>query len=173
MEVKNLNSIRNVRRAIDAEVERQTKMLDNGETIIQQTRGYDADTNTTAGQRDKEEANDYRYLPCPDLPPFEISDAWLNEVQYMLPELPETLFEKYTNALGLPVQDAEVLTEEGLTIASFAAGGGETDGTRRFLRIGLPDVALEPAGEDLWLSFTLPAGSYATVVLGELLKPGN
>jgi aspartyl-tRNA(Asn)/glutamyl-tRNA(Gln) amidotransferase subunit B len=112
VEVKNLNSIRNVRRAIDAEVERQTKALQNGETIIQQTRGYDADTNTTAGQRDKEEANDYRYLPCPDLPPFEISDAWLNEVQAMLPELPETLFEKYTSTLGLPAQDAEVLTEE-------------------------------------------------------------
>ncbi|CAN5670191.1 Asp-tRNA(Asn)/Glu-tRNA(Gln) amidotransferase subunit GatB [soil metagenome] len=112
VEVKNLNSIRNVRRAIDAEVERQTKILDNGETIIQQTRGYDANSNTTTGQRDKEEANDYRYLPCPDLPPFEISDAWLNEVQAMLPELPETLFEKYTTALGLPVQDAEVLTEE-------------------------------------------------------------
>ena len=112
VEVKNLNSIRNVRRAIDAEVERQTRALQNGETIIQQTRGYDADTNTTAGQRDKEEANDYRYLPCPDLPPFEISDAWLNEVQAMLPELPETLFEKYTSTLGLPAQDAEVLTEE-------------------------------------------------------------
>jgi aspartyl-tRNA(Asn)/glutamyl-tRNA(Gln) amidotransferase subunit B len=112
VEVKNLNSIRNVRRAIDAEVERQTKMLDNGEIIIQQTRGYDADTNTTTGQRDKEEANDYRYLPCPDLPPFEISDAWLSEVRDMLPELPETLFEKYTTALGLPAQDAEVLTEE-------------------------------------------------------------
>ena len=112
VEVKNLNSIRNVRRAIDAEVERQTKMLNNGETIIQQTRGYDADTNTTTGQRDKEEANDYRYLPCPDLPPFEISDTWLGEVQNMLPELPETLFEKYTTALGLPAQDAEVLTEE-------------------------------------------------------------
>lgn len=67
--------------------------------------------------------------------------------------------------------EAQVLTEEGLTIASFAAGGGETEGTRRLLRIGLPDVTLEPAGEDLWLSFTLPSGSYATVVLGELLKP--
>jgi aspartyl-tRNA(Asn)/glutamyl-tRNA(Gln) amidotransferase subunit B len=112
VEVKNLNSIRNVRRAIDAEVERQTNALQNGETIIQQTRGYDADNNTTTGQRDKEEANDYRYLPCPDLPPFEISDAWLNDVRSMLPELPETLFEKYTATLGLSAYDAEVLTEE-------------------------------------------------------------
>ena len=67
--------------------------------------------------------------------------------------------------------EGEILSEEGLTIASFAGGGGETDGTRRLLRILLPDVAVEPAGADLWLSFSLPSGSYATVVLGELLKP--
>ena len=69
--------------------------------------------------------------------------------------------------------EAEVLREEGLTIASFAAGGGETDGTRRLLRIALPDVTLEPSGEDVWLTFCLPSGSYATVVLGELLKPAE
>ncbi|MBS1151859.1 MAG: tRNA pseudouridine(13) synthase [Myxococcaceae bacterium] len=68
--------------------------------------------------------------------------------------------------------EAKVLAEEGLTIESFAAGGGETDGARRLLRIPLPDVSLEPAGEDAWLSFALPSGAYATVVLGELLKPG-
>jgi aspartyl-tRNA(Asn)/glutamyl-tRNA(Gln) amidotransferase subunit B len=112
VEVKNLNSIRNVRRAIDAEVERQKNVLVEGGTIIQQTRGYDADKNITTGQRDKEEANDYRYLPCPDLPPFEISDAWLKEIKALMPELPETLFEKYTQTLGLPEQDAAVLTEE-------------------------------------------------------------
>jgi tRNA pseudouridine13 synthase len=66
--------------------------------------------------------------------------------------------------------ELKVLTEEGLTIESFAAGGGETDGTRRFLRVGLPDVALEERGTDLWLAFSLPAGCYATVVLAELLK---
>jgi aspartyl-tRNA(Asn)/glutamyl-tRNA(Gln) amidotransferase subunit B len=112
VEVKNLNSIRNVRRAIDAEVERQKQGLAGGETIIQQTRGYDADKNITTSQRDKEEANDYRYLPCPDLPPFEISDTWLEEIKSLMPELPETLFEKYTQTLGLPAQDAVVLTEE-------------------------------------------------------------
>jgi aspartyl-tRNA(Asn)/glutamyl-tRNA(Gln) amidotransferase subunit B len=112
VEVKNLNSIRNVRRAIDAEVERQTKALQNGEEIIQQTRGYDADKNITIGQRDKEQANDYRYLPCPDLPPFELPDTELERIQALLPELPETLYGKYTETLGLPAQDAIVLTEE-------------------------------------------------------------
>jgi tRNA pseudouridine13 synthase len=67
--------------------------------------------------------------------------------------------------------EAGILSEEGVTIASFAGGGAETDGTRRLLRILLPDVAVESIGADLWLSFSLPSGSYATVVLGELLKP--
>ena len=112
VEVKNLNSIRNVRRAIDAEVERQKRAVQNGERIIQQTRGYDADKNITTGQREKEEANDYRYLPCPDLPPFEINNEWLEEISELMPELPEKLFEKYTQTCGLPLQDAAVLTEE-------------------------------------------------------------
>ncbi len=112
VEVKNLNSIRNVKRAIEGEVIRQTKVLESGGKITQQTRGYDADTNTSAPQRDKEEANDYRYLTCPDLPPFEVSDNYLAEIKAALPELPETLKEKYIQILQLPEQDASVLTEE-------------------------------------------------------------
>jgi len=112
VEVKNLNSIRNVKRAIEGEILRQVKMTENGERIIQQTRGYDADTNTSAPQRDKEEANDYRYFPCPDLPPFEVTDALLEEIRQALPELPEQLQRKYTSILQLPEQDAKVLTEE-------------------------------------------------------------
>lgn len=112
VEVKNLNSIRNVKRAIEGEIIRQTILVEKGEKITQQTRGYDADANTTAPQRDKEEANDYRYFPCPDLPPFEVSDSYLNEIKAALPELPEQLLEKYTAILQLPEYDAKVLTEE-------------------------------------------------------------
>ncbi len=112
VEVKNLNSIRNVKRAIEGEIVRQTALVEKGEKIIQQTRGYDADANTTAPQRDKEEANDYRYFPCPDLPPFEVSDSYLDEIKAALPELPEQLLEKYITVLQLPEQDAKVLTEE-------------------------------------------------------------
>ena len=112
VEVKNLNSIRNVKRAIEAEVARQTAALNRGESIIQQTRGYDADKNITLPQRDKEEANDYRYFPCPDLPPFELSDDLIAGIKAQMPELPETIFATYTNTLGLPAQDAEVLTED-------------------------------------------------------------
>lgn len=112
VEVKNLNSIRNVRRAIDAEVERQKNLLDNGGTVVQQTRGYDADKNISIAQREKEQANDYRYLPCPDLPPFEMAEDELQRIKNLLPELPATLYERYTQTLGLPAQDAGVLTEE-------------------------------------------------------------
>jgi len=112
VEVKNLNSIRNVKRAIEGEILRQINLVEKGEKITQQTRGYDADANTTAPQRDKEEANDYRYFPCPDLPPFEVSDSYLNAIKAALPVLPEQLLHKYMSVLQLPEQDAKVLTEE-------------------------------------------------------------
>jgi aspartyl-tRNA(Asn)/glutamyl-tRNA(Gln) amidotransferase subunit B len=112
VEVKNLNSIRNVKRAIDAEVARQTELLNNGQTVVQQTRGYDADRNITLPQRDKEEANDYRYFPCPDLPPFAPTEAELQRIAAAMPALPQMLFDTYIGQWGLPVQDAEVLTDE-------------------------------------------------------------
>lgn len=111
VEIKNLNSIRNVRRAIDFEIKRQTELLEKGEPIIQQTRSYDADKNITHAQRDKEEANDYRYFTCPDLPPIEISNTYISEVKSLLPELPEELFQKYISVLHLSEQDARALTE--------------------------------------------------------------
>jgi len=112
VEVKNLNSIRNVKRAIEGEIIRQTKLVEKGESIIQQTRGYDADNNTTAPQRDKEQANDYRYFPCPDLPPFEVSDAYLDSIKAEVPKLPEQLLQQYVTIWSLPMQDAKVLTED-------------------------------------------------------------
>jgi aspartyl-tRNA(Asn)/glutamyl-tRNA(Gln) amidotransferase subunit B len=112
VEVKNLNSIRNVKRAIETEYDRQTTLVERGEKVIQQTRGYNADTNTTSPQRDKEEANDYRYFTCPDLPPFEVSEAKFQSIQSSLPELPDALLHRYTNDLQLPIGDAVVLTED-------------------------------------------------------------
>ncbi|TAD86706.1 MAG: Asp-tRNA(Asn)/Glu-tRNA(Gln) amidotransferase subunit GatB [Bacteroidetes bacterium] len=112
VEVKNLNSIRNVKRAIDAEVARQTQLLESGQAVVQQTRGYDADRNTTLPQRDKEEANDYRYFPCPDLPPIQLSEAYIQNIASTMPALPQALEAHYTQALGLPQADAEVLAED-------------------------------------------------------------
>ncbi len=112
VEIKNLNSIRNVKRAIETEIVRQTELVEKGTQVVQQTRGYNAANNTTLPQRDKEEANDYRYFTCPDLPPFEISQTQLTEIQLALPELPDALQQRYVSEIGLPPGDAAVLTED-------------------------------------------------------------
>ncbi len=112
VEVKNLNSIRNVKRAIDAEATRLTDMLEKGETIIQQTRGFDVNTGTTYAIRDKEDADDYRYFADPDLTPFVLQTEEIERIREALPALPEARILHYTQSLGLPEYDAGVLTEE-------------------------------------------------------------
>ncbi|KUG08869.1 Asp-tRNA(Asn)/Glu-tRNA(Gln) amidotransferase subunit GatB [Solirubrum puertoriconensis] len=112
VEVKNMNSFRNVQRAIEYEIERQIELLEAGEEVISQTRGFDATTGTTQGQRSKETMNDYRYFPEPDLPPVIIDDAWLHRVQAELPALPQQLYARFTGELGLSAYDANVLTTE-------------------------------------------------------------
>ncbi|MGB8194285.1 MAG: Asp-tRNA(Asn)/Glu-tRNA(Gln) amidotransferase subunit GatB [Chitinophagaceae bacterium] len=112
VEVKNLNSIRNVKRAIEHEAERMISMLQNGETIIQQTRSFDANNGTTFALRTKEEANDYRYFPDPDIPPFVVNETWVRQVRESLPALPEERIEKYISEFGLSMYDAKQLTDE-------------------------------------------------------------
>ena len=112
VEVKNMNSFRNVQRAIEYEIERQIGLLEAGETIDSETRGFDAPSGTTNGQRSKETMNDYRYFPEPDLPPVVIDDAWLHRLQAELPALPQQLHARFTGELGLSDYDANVLTAE-------------------------------------------------------------
>jgi len=112
VEVKNLNSIRNVKRAIDFEAQRLIKMLEAGETIRQQTRSFDANNGTTFAIRDKEDAEDYRYFPDPDLTPFDLKDTFIDEIRAMIPALPVERIKKYTEQYHLPDYDAQVLTEE-------------------------------------------------------------
>jgi len=112
VEVKNMNSFRNVQRAIDYEIERQIALLEAGEEIISETRGFDAASGTTNGQRSKETMNDYRYFPEPDLPPVVIDDEWLHRIQAGLPALPQQLYARFTGELGLSDYDANVLTAE-------------------------------------------------------------
>lgn len=120
VEVKNINSIRFVRKAIECEIRRQSTLLDNGEKVIQQTRGYDSDRDITLAQRDKEEAHDYRYFPCPDLPPFSVTDTQLQSIRDAMPALPHALENKFIR-LGLSAQDARVLTEEKAFAGYFEA----------------------------------------------------
>ncbi len=111
VEVKNLNSIRNVKKAIEYEIKRMVDMLEKGERIIQQTRSFDASNDTTFAIRDKEEANDYRYFPEPDLSPFHLSETFIHTIQQAQPALPYELQEKY-KALGLSEYDAAQLCAE-------------------------------------------------------------
>ncbi len=120
-EVKNLNSIRNVERAIAYEIERQQRVLDSGEAVVQETRLWDADAGVTRSMRGKEEAHDYRYFPDPDLVPVVVTDALRDEIAAALPELPAARLARYTTALGLPLYDARLLTEDRATSDYFDA----------------------------------------------------
>ncbi|MBC7653546.1 MAG: Asp-tRNA(Asn)/Glu-tRNA(Gln) amidotransferase subunit GatB, partial [Oligoflexus sp.] len=111
-EVKNLNSIKNVQKAIEHEIERQINLVINGKTITQNTLNFDTLTGKTSPLRSKEMANDYRYFPEPDLLPIVISDEFLEKIKAEMPALPEELYQKFTSEMGLPSYDALVLTSE-------------------------------------------------------------
>lgn len=121
VEVKNLNSIRNVKKAIEIEVARLIEITESGNTIIQETRSFDADNNTTFSLRTKEEADDYRYFPEPDLTPFFIADEFLQQLKDSIPALPETLEKKYQQVLHLPAYDASVICNDKETVHYFEA----------------------------------------------------
>ena len=109
-ELKNMNSFRNVQRALDYEIRRQTALLDQGDRIIQETRLWDAARGVTSSMRGKEEAHDYRYFPDPDLVPIVVNPEWIAAVQAGLPELPDSKKERFIREYGIPEYDAEVLT---------------------------------------------------------------
>jgi aspartyl-tRNA(Asn)/glutamyl-tRNA(Gln) amidotransferase subunit B len=109
-EIKNLNSFRNVQRAIDYEIARQADVLGQGGRVVQETRLFDADRGITLPMRSKEEAHDYRYFPEPDLVPLCVADTWIARVRHALPELPHVRQQRFTTQYGLPAYDAEVLT---------------------------------------------------------------
>ena len=111
VEVKNMNSIRNVQRAIEFEIKRQIEALENGEELTQETRSYDALKNLTISMRSKEAANDYRYFPEPDLQPLVMDNAQIAAIKAEMPALPRELFLKYTKELGLSEYDAYNLTD--------------------------------------------------------------
>ncbi len=111
-EVKNMNSFRNVERAIEYEIDRQIKLIEDGERIVQQTLLWDAAKNIIMPMRSKEEAHDYRYFPDPDLVPVVVEKEWINEIERSLPELPAQRRTRFTEQFGLPKYDAEILTQE-------------------------------------------------------------
>lgn len=121
VEVKNLNSFRSLERALEYEVARHTAALEAGEPLVQETRGWDEDAERTIVQRSKEEANDYRYFPEPDLPPLRPSETWVAQLRARLPELPSARRTRYTDELGLSPYDAGVITSDTALAAYFDA----------------------------------------------------
>lgn len=121
VEVKNMNSFRSVERAIAYEIDRQAEILDAGNMIVQETRGWDDGGETTYTMRAKEDSHDYRYFPEPDLPPLNIDPEWLRKIVAALPELPGARRARYVNELGLTEYDAGVLVAEPRAAALFEA----------------------------------------------------
>lgn len=108
-EIKNLNSFKSIRRAIEYEIERQTEILEKGGKVIQETRHYNDNHGDTKSLRSKEEAHDYRYFPEPDIPPVFLTDEQIDEIRRAMPEMPQTRMTRYINEYQLPEADAKLL----------------------------------------------------------------
>lgn len=159
VEVKNMNSMRNVQKAIDFEIKRQIDAIENGEKLVQETRTFDALKGITISMRSKEGASDYRYFPEPDLPPIHITTDHIELVKSQMPALPKALFEKFTKTYQLSEYDAGVLTENKDIAAYFegivqhtanikAAANWLMVGIKGYLNeqaIGIADFVLQPA----------------------------
>ncbi|MBC7158206.1 MAG: Asp-tRNA(Asn)/Glu-tRNA(Gln) amidotransferase subunit GatB, partial [Rhodobacteraceae bacterium] len=127
-EIKNMNSLRFIQAAIEFEARRQIALLEDGGTVVQETRLYDPDRGETRSMRSKEEAHDYRYFPCPDLLPLEIEQEWVDAIAAGLPELPDAKKARFMADFGLTDYDAGVLTADVEAAAYFEAVAAGRDG---------------------------------------------
>jgi aspartyl-tRNA(Asn)/glutamyl-tRNA(Gln) amidotransferase subunit B len=157
-EIKNINSFKNVQRALEYEIARQIELLEGGQAVVHETRLFDPATGRTFSMRSKEEAHDYRYFPEPDLPPLRIEAAWIEQVRRTLPELPDARRRRFVVQYGVPEYDAGVLTQSaGLATyfeATAAASGnakassnwimGELTRKMNELGIGIEGVSITP-----------------------------
>lgn len=189
-ELKNMNSFRNIQRAIDYEVQRQIDVIEDGDVVVQETRLFDAAKGETRSMRGKEEAHDYRYFPDPDLVPLVIEDAWMEKWRADLPELPKARLARFCDDLGLPRYDAEVLTAEKDVADYFeaaVAAGGEPKKMSNWI-MGEVLRELNDRGESLAACRILPeelarlvklvdagtiSGSIAKNVFKELFETGG
>ncbi len=120
-EIKNMNSMRFIQQAIEYEARRQIAIVEDGGSVVQETRLYDPDKGETRSMRSKEEAHDYRYFPCPDLLPLEIEQAWVDDIAASMPELPDAKKARFVTAYGMTEYDANVLTAEVENASFFEA----------------------------------------------------
>jgi aspartyl-tRNA(Asn)/glutamyl-tRNA(Gln) amidotransferase subunit B len=140
-ELKNINSFKFIEKAINYEIERQIKLIENGESVVQETRLYDSDKDETRSMRSKEEANDYRYFPCPDLLPVVISDKELQEIKDNLPELPEEKENRYISEIGLEESEAKIISSSKTMANMFEGASSKTDDTKLVAKWLVGDVS--------------------------------
>tara|TARA_X000000368_G_scaffold285399_1_gene226632 strand:+ start:701 stop:2128 length:1428 start_codon:yes stop_codon:yes gene_type:complete len=129
-ELKNINSFKFIEKAINFEIDRQIRLLESGESVVQETRLYDSENNETRSMRSKEEANDYRYFPCPDLLPVVISDKELMEIKENLPELPEEKENRYIKEIGLDESEAKIISSSKTMANMFEDASSKTNNSK-------------------------------------------
>jgi aspartyl-tRNA(Asn)/glutamyl-tRNA(Gln) amidotransferase subunit B len=150
-EVKNLNSFKFLKMALDHEIERQVALIEGGGRVMQETRLFNVDTGETVGMRSKEHAHDYRYFPEPDLAPLQVSEAWLNRIRATMPELPRARRERFIESYGLRPYDAEVLTATRALSDYFEEVAQATSDPRAAANWVMGDLAgaLKEAGKEI------------------------
>ena len=140
-ELKNINSFKFIEKAINFEIDRQIRLIENGECVVQETRLYDSEKNETRSMRSKEEANDYRYFPCPDLLPVIISDKELKEIKENLPELPEEKEIRYINEIGLDESEAKIISSSKTMANMFEDASSKTDDAKLIAKWLVGDIS--------------------------------
>ncbi len=190
-ELKNMNSFRNVQRALEYEERRQRDLLLDGQKVVQETLLWDADRNVSNSMRGKEEAHDYRYFPDPDLIPINISDEWIAETKASLPELPDARRQRFVEELGLPEYDAEVITASKDLADYFEEALGDYKNAKKLSNWLMTELMRELKGGDgtdissckispkqLAVLLTMIekgtiSGKIAKTVFAEMLETGN
>ena len=171
-EMKNLNSFHDIADAVKSEAARQIALIKSGETVIQQTRRWDADMGESYAMRSKEAANDYRYFPEPDIPPIDISESFINRITSALPELPAAKKRRYINELGLSDYDASVLTNDIYVVGFFEAALKDCSSPKEVANWVLGEVLrlLKDSGTD---SKSNPLKPEALVKIIEMVQSGK
>jgi aspartyl-tRNA(Asn)/glutamyl-tRNA(Gln) amidotransferase subunit B len=171
-EIKNMNSFKNVRDAVEYEVKRQAALLDKGERVVQETRLWDASRGVTQSMRSKEQAHDYRYFPEPDLPPLVVDEAFLEKMRTTQPELPEDRFARYTRE-GLSPQDAGVLVSDRETAVYFDAVVAAGAPPKRAANWVINEVLARVADPRALGEASLPVPAAALAELVKLIESGT
>jgi aspartyl-tRNA(Asn)/glutamyl-tRNA(Gln) amidotransferase subunit B len=173
VEIKNLNSFRNVQRALEYEMQRQADELDAGRRIAQETRLFDADRGVTRSMRSKEYAHDYRYFPEPDLVPLRLDAAWVESIRAALPELPRARRQRFVSQYGLPAYDAELLTQSRALADYYEAAVRAHANPKAISNWVMSELLRELGGDDDAALATSPVGPTHLAGLVKLIDDGT